>query len=169
MPLPDRQSTDAWEPGVAPHAIQRQDFSAAAHLLRVFLAEFKQTAACRERIGDPKPKLLTAAGERKFIGLHGKRLNLLAGGRWFEMGTQERLAFFNTYARRGMSTAPEKLAGQRMMPVAGELARRCDWFSGEQAVRFHITEEEAGELLDAVAAVYTADIEALGAAARPAR
>jgi hypothetical protein len=169
MPLPARQSTNAWEPGVSPHAIERQDFSAAAHLLRVFLGEFRRTKVYRERIGYPKPKLLTAEGETKFIGLHGTRLIKAAGGGWFRMTTHDRLAIFNTYLRRGMSTAPARDAGLRMVPAAGELPRRCDWFTSRQAANFYITEEETGDLLAAVAAVYAADMEALSASAQPAR
>ena len=80
---------------MAPHTVDRTggDFSAASQLLRIFLDVFTQTLAVRERVADPKPKLLTAEGEGKFIGLHGKRLNELAGGVVVK-GTDEGSAFY---------------------------------------------------------------------------
>ena len=169
MPLPDRQQDNVWVPGVAPHAIDRDSFSATAHLVRVFLGEFAKTTAFRERIADPKPRVLTAAGEGEFIGRHAKGLSTAAGGRWFQMAPQERLAIFDAYLRRGLSTAPARHAGHRMEPADGERSRRCDWFSSPQAAGFYMTEEETAALLGAVAAVYISDLAALRAPAWPSR
>eukprot|EP00959_Pyramimonas_sp_CCMP1952_P474975 9503951-Pyramimonas_sp.AAC.1 len=169
MPLLDRQRENVWVPDVAPHAIDRESFSAAAHLVRVFLGEFAKTTGFRERIADPKPRLLTAAGEGEFIGRHAKGLTKAAGGRWFQMTPQERLAIFDAYLRRGLSTAPARHAGHRMEPAADERPRRCDWFSSPQAAGFYVTEEETAALVGAVAAVYTSDLGALSAAALPPR
>ena len=169
MPLPARRHAGKWEPGVAPHTVGRDDFSAAAHLLRISHEEFRGTRACRERVGSPRPGLLTADGEMKFIGQHAKRLDNLGREGWFELPAHERLAIFNAYVRKGLSTAPSRYAGARMTPAAGDGTRRCDWFSAPQSANFFITEAETADLLDAVARKYTADLEALEESARPAR
>ena len=111
MPLPARRHAGKWEPGVAPHTVGRDDFSAAAHLLRISHEEFRGTRACRERVGSPRPGLLTADGEMKFIGQHAKRLNNLGREGWFELPAHERLAIFNAYVRKGLPTAPSLHAG----------------------------------------------------------
>ena len=63
---------------MAPHTVERGGFPAASQLLRIFLDVFTQTLGVRERVEDPKPRLLTS--ERKFIGLHAKPLVQKAGG-----------------------------------------------------------------------------------------
>ncbi len=146
----------AWR---APHGFADEEYSVVAHLLRVFLTEFVRTTACKERVGDPKPKVLTPGGELEFIGRHCKKLMDASGGRWFQMGARERMDVFAAYTRQGMSTAPVRAANLRMVPDPGERTRRCNWFSSESARSFYITDEETVTLLNAVACVYVADID----------
>ena len=141
----------------------REDFSGAAHLLRIFLAHFRKTAAYRERLPDPKPKLLQS--DTQFISMHAKRLAEAAPGDWLTVSVPDRIRPFERYLRSGMSTAPivDGRGSRQMMPRPGEIRRPCQWFTSPQASSFFFTEEETQQLMSAVAADYTADLAGLDA------
>ena len=73
------------------------------------------------------------------------------------MTVEERLGVFGVYARRRLPTALDRVAGWRLRPETGENVRGCNWLSGDPAKDFYITHAETSELLNAAAAVYTAD------------